>query len=74
MRQDKGKWFLTRTGEIYTGYFYSKCAEALGLVAQRGGGCPILADIQGHARPGSEQPDLSVDVPLHCRGVGLHDL
>jgi len=22
----------------------------------------------------SEQPDLPVDVPVHCRGVGLDDL
>jgi len=24
--------------------------------------------------PGSEQPNLVVDVPVHCRGVGLDDL
>ena len=23
---------------------------------------------------GSEQPDLAVDVSLHCRGLGPHDL
>ena len=26
------------------------------------------------AGPGSEQPDLAVDVPVHCRGDGLDDL
>ena len=26
------------------------------------------------AGPGSEQPDLAVGVPVHCRGVGLHGL
>ena len=40
----------------------------------RGGGYPILGDIQGQARPGSEQPDLAVGVPVHCRGVRLDDL
>ena len=26
------------------------------------------------AGPGSEQPDLAVDVPVHCKGIGLDDL
>jgi len=46
----------------------------LAQVAQRGGICPIPANIQGHAGWGSEQPDLVEDVPAYCRGVGLDDL
>ena len=30
--------------------------------------------IQGQVGGGSEQPDLVVDVPVLCRGVGLDDL
>ena len=44
--------------------------EALEQVAQRGGGCPITGDIRGQAVPGCEHPNLVVDVPVHCRGVG----
>jgi len=29
---------------------------------------------QGQAGTGSEQLDLTVGVPVHCRGVGLYDL
>jgi len=29
--------------------FYSKGDEALEQIAQRGGGCPILGDVQGQA-------------------------
>ena len=36
--------------------FYSKGGEAQLQVAQRGGGCPILGDIQGQAGRGSEHP------------------
>ncbi len=43
-------------------------------VGQRGVGCPIAGDIQSQAEPGSEQPDLAVDIPVHCMGVGLDDL
>ena len=43
-------------------------------VAQRGGRCPILGNIQGQAGWGSEQPDLVVDVPASGRGDGLGDL
>ena len=43
-------------------------------LVQRGGGCPIPRDIQGQAGQGSEQPDLAVRVPVHCKGVGLEDL
>lgn len=35
-------------------FFYYKCGEALAQIAQRGGGNPILGDIQGEAGPGSE--------------------
>ena len=49
-------------GEISTGYkekvFYDKGGEALKQVAQRGGGCPVPADTQGHAAGGSEHTDL----------------
>ena len=58
MWQDKGKWFQTKRGQIYTGYkkevFYNKGGEIQGQVAQSGCGCPILGDIQGRAGPGSE--------------------
>ena len=49
-------------------------SEALEQTAQQGGGCSILGCIQGKAGAGSEQPDLAVDVPVYCRGVGLDDL
>ena len=42
--------------------------------AQRSGGCPIPGGVQGQAEQGSEQPDLAVDVPVHCEGVGVDDL
>jgi len=32
---------------------------------------PSLEKVQGQVGLGSEQPDL--DVPAHCRGVGLDD-
>jgi len=35
---------------------------------------PIHRDTHGQAGQGSEQPDLAVGVPGHCRGVGLGDL
>ena len=43
--------------------------------AQRGCGCPmsIPGDVQGQAGQGSEQSDLDVVFPVHCRGVGLDD-
>ena len=43
-------------------------------VVQRGGGCLVPGDIQGHIGPGFEQLDLAIDVPVHCRKVGLDDL
>ena len=54
-------------------FFYRKGGEALKQVAQRGGGCPIPGDIQNQAGWDSEQPDLSIDVPVHCREVELGD-
>jgi len=35
---------------------------------------PASGNTQGQAGWGSEQPDLAVGVPVHCRGVGLGDL
>ena len=75
--QDKRKLFQTKKGYVQAAYkekvFYSKAGEALEQIIQRGGGCPIPGDIQGQAGPGSEQPDLAVDIPGHCWGVGLDD-
>ena len=36
--------------------------------------CPVPGDVQGQAGQGSEQPDLAMHVPVHCRGVELGDL
>ena len=52
--------------------FNNKNSEAVEQVVQRGGGCPIPGDSQ--ARRSSEQPDLAVGVPAHCREVGLDGL
>ena len=54
--------------------FYSKGGEALGQVVQRGGGCPIPANIQGQAGLGFEPPDRAVSVPVLHRGVGPDNL
>ena len=54
--------------------YYDKGDEALEQVAQRCGGCRVPGDTQGQAGGGSEQPDVAVYVPVHCRGVGLDDL
>lgn len=48
--------------------------EAQEEFAQRCVGGPNPGDIQDHTGPVSEQPDLGVSVPFHCRGVGLEDL
>jgi len=32
---------------------------------------PDPGGIQGQAGPSSEQPELAVDVSVHCKGVGL---
>ena len=55
-------------------FFCDKDDEALEQVVQRCGGCPILGDIQVLDGESSEQPDLAVGVPIHCRGVGLDEL
>jgi len=55
-------------------FIYSEGSEALEQVAWRCGVSPILGNIQVQAGPGSEQPDLAVDVSVHCRGVGLDGL
>ena len=55
-------------------FIYNKGGKALDQLAQRGGGSPILGDTEGQVGPDSEQPDLAVDVPFHCRRVGLDDL
>ena len=34
----------------------------------------IPGDFQGEAGSGPGQPDLAVNVSVHCRGVGLNDL
>mgnify|MGYP001856433314 CR=1 FL=1 len=54
--------------------FYSEGDEALEQVAQRGGGCCILGDTQSQAGWGSEHSDLTVGVPVPCRGVGQDEL
>lgn len=41
---------------------------------KRCGGCPVPGDRQAQAGPCSGQPDLAVDVSVHCRGFGLDDL
>ena len=43
--------------------------KTLAQVAQRGGGCPIPADIPGQAGCGSGHSDLVEGVPAHCRGL-----
>ena len=64
--------------DIQIGYkeeaFCNKSDEALELVAWRGGGCSVPGDLQGQAGRGSEQPDVDVGVPVHCRGVGLNGI
>jgi len=55
--------------DIRKTFFYSKSnrlsREAMDVIS--------LEMILGQAGPGSEQPDLAVDVPVHCRGVVLDD-
>ena len=53
--------------------FYNKNVEALEQITQRGGRSPVPGDIQNQAGWDSEQPDLSIDVPVHCREVELGD-
>ena len=44
------------------------------MVAERFGGYPVPGDIQCQSEPGSEHPNLAVDVPVHCRAIGLDEL
>lgn len=43
--------------------------EAVAQVSQRGCGCPIPGNIQGHIEQGSEQADLVKNVPAFCLGL-----
>ena len=82
--RDKGKWLQTkrkedldlqgRRKEEGRKKIYNEGGEARAQVAQRDGGSPVLRDTQDQAARGSEQPNLAVGVPVHCRGVGLDDL
>jgi len=48
--------------------------EALEQVAWRSCGCPLPGSVQGQVGWGFEQPGLVEGVPVHGRGVELHDL
>ena len=69
---EKGNWLQAQRGQIQVRYkekvSYSEGGEALEWVVQRCGGCPIPGDFQDEARPGPGQPDLAMDVSIHCRG------
>ena len=54
--------------------FHDKSSEEQEQVAQRCDGYSIPGNIQSWAGWDSEQPDLVVDVPVHCKGVGLEGL
>lgn len=49
--------------------FYNKGSKALEQVAQICVRCSDLGDIEDLAGPGSEQPNLTVDIPIHCKGL-----
>lgn len=51
-------------------FFYNEGGETLQQVAQRGGRCSILGNIQSQVGCNSGQSDLFEDVPAHGRGVG----
>lgn len=57
-------WFQTKRRQIYIGYkekvFYSNDGQA-------GTGCPVLGDTHGQVGLNSKQPDLDIDVPVHCK-------
>ena len=53
---------------------YSVNGEAVEQVAQRCFGSRVPRDFQGQAGSGPQLTDLAVDVPVHCRGVGLDGL
>lgn len=59
---------LTRYKEKF---YYNKSTEALEQVCPERGWCLIPRDIPDQAGWGSKQSDRAVDVPVHCRGVGL---
>ena len=67
---------LTNASQVgyWEKFLFQESGQTLDQVAQRGGECPIFGEIQGQAKRGSEQANLSVDVPVHCRGVGLDGL
>lgn len=41
---------------------------------QKGGGYPVSGDIHDQRGWGSDKPDLTIGVPVDCRGVGVEDL
>lgn len=47
---------------------HSKGGEPLAQVAIKGSGCSIPEDIQSQDGQNSEQPDLVVGIPVHCKG------
>ena len=51
--------------------FHDNSSETLAQVAQKGGECSIPGDIKGQAGQGSEQLELAVGAPVHCREVRL---
>ena len=53
---------------------YSEHDEAVAQVAQCCCVCPVLGGFQGEAGSGPGEPDLAVNVGIHCRGVGLDDI
>ena len=69
----RGNGFKLKEGSLWLGvrkkFFSVKSGEALEQVAQRCDGCALPGNIQGQAGWGSEQLDLAVGVPVHCRGV-----
>lgn len=75
--------FVSRTGRVVFPIKElqknHKLAERVGRCPipgniQGGGGCSIPEDIQEQVGHGSEQPDLAMHVPVHCRGVELGEL
>ena len=74
----RGNGFKLKEGRLKTGceeeVFYDKEGKALARVAQQCGGCPVLGDIPGQARRGSEQSNLAECFSVHCKGVELNDL
>ena len=54
--------------------FNSEGGEDLEQITQRAGGCPVSGDVHVMAGSGPGQRDLSVDVSVHCREVGLNVL